>query len=244
MVRRAAALVIGDELLSGKVVEANVPGLAKMLFSRGIRLERVVICRDDEAVIARELNALRRDHDWVFTSGGVGPTHDDVTLPAVARSLGVPLVRDEALAKKIRAHFGGATTEGHLRMAELPEGGRLLSRSSTEWPVIIVENVIVLPGIPEIFARKLEIVGSEIGSDTPFLTGAIFTRCDEGTIAELLRRIAEEHAVGVGSYPRIEGEYSVKITFDGTDPSAIERAMESCLAELDPSLVVRVVAPR
>ncbi len=244
MARSAAALVIGNELLTGKVAEANIPGLARMLFSLGVRLERVVVCRDDVAIIATEVGALRRAYDVVFTSGGVGPTHDDVTIPAVARALGVSIVRHDELARRIREHFGAGTTEGHLRMADLPVGTRLLSRAAAEWPVIVVENVFVLPGIPEIFARKLDVVREELGVDTPFLSAAIFTRCDEGAIAELLLRIEREHGVTVGSYPTIGGDHSVKITFDGIDAGALDAALDACLEGLDRALVVRVERPR
>ncbi len=241
MSRRAAALVIGNEILSGKVVEANLPLLARTLFELGIRLERVVICRDDEVVIAAELDALRRAHDVVFTSGGVGPTHDDVTVPAIARSFGVPLRRDATLARRIRDHFGARTTEGHLRMADVPETGELLSSERVHWPVLVMGNVFVMPGVPEIFERKLEVVRERLGAGVPYLSAAIYTRCDEGDIAALLERLEATHGVLVGSYPRFdESDHSVKITFDGTDAAALDAALDACLAALDPALVVRV----
>jgi len=245
MSRRAAALVIGNEILSGKVVEANLPLLARTLFELGIRLERVVICRDDEAVIAAELDALRGAHDIVFTSGGVGPTHDDVTVPAVARAFGVPLRRDDTLARRIREHFGPRTTEGHLRMADVPETGELLSNDRVHWPVLVMGNVFVLPGVPEIFERKLEVVRERLGAGVPYLSAAIYARCDEGEIAALLARLEATHGVLVGSYPRFDdSDHSVKITFDGTDPVALDAALDACLAALDPELVVRVSRAR
>lgn len=244
MTRRAAALVIGNEILTGKVVEANLPLLARTLFELGIRLERVVICRDDEAVIAAELDALRAAHDVVFTSGGVGPTHDDVTVPAVARAFGVPLRRDDVLSRRIRDHFGARTTEGHLRMADVPEGGELLANERVHWPVLAMGNVFVMPGVPEIFARKLEVVRERLGGGAPFLSGAVYTRCDEGDIAALLARLEAEHGVLVGSYPRFDdSDHSVKVTFDAADASAVDAALDACVASLDPSMVVRVVRP-
>jgi molybdenum cofactor synthesis domain-containing protein len=244
MVRRAAALVVGNEILTGKVAEANVELLARTLFEIGVRLDRVVICRDDERVIADEVTALRASHDYVFTSGGVGPTHDDVTVPAVARAFGVGLRRDAELAQRIRDHFGDRTTDGHLRMADVPEGGELLANARVHWPILQVANVFVMPGVPEIFARKLEVVRERIGAGAPFLSAAVYTRCDEGEIAALLQRLEREHHVLVGSYPRFdESDHALKITFDGTDPRAIEAALEACLAALPATLVVRVVRP-
>ncbi|MBX7194028.1 MAG: competence/damage-inducible protein A [Sandaracinaceae bacterium] len=242
MSRRAAALVIGNEILTGKVVEANLPLLAKTLFELGIRLERVVICRDDLDTIVRDLDALRHTHDVVVTSGGVGPTHDDVTIPAIAKAFGVPIELDPDLAQRIRDHFGPRTTEGHLRMAEVPRGGRLLANQAVHWPVLAMDNVFVLPGVPEIFARKLEVVREALGAGAPYLSGAIYTRCDEGVIAALLARIEAEHHVLVGSYPRFdESDHSVKITFDATERGAIDRAIDETLRALEPGLVVRVV---
>lgn len=245
MSRRAAALVVGNEILTGKVVEANVPLLARTLFELGISLERVVICRDREDTIVRELDALRASHDVVITSGGVGPTHDDVTIPAVAKAFGVPIRRDDELAQRIRDHFGARTTEGHLRMADVPTGGALLANDRVHWPVLRMENVYVLPGVPEIFARKLEVVREQLGASAPYLSAAVYTRCDEGTIAALLARLEADHHVLVGSYPRFDdSDHSVKVTFDGTDPRAIEAAVDACLSAIEPGLVVRVERAR
>jgi molybdenum cofactor synthesis domain-containing protein len=241
MVRTAAALVIGNELLTGKIQEGNVAFLAERLFELGIALRRVVICADDEAAIVEELRALAARHDWVFTSGGVGPTHDDLTVPAVAKAFGRRLVRDPALEAMIRAHWGERTTEGHLRMADLPEGGQLLSNEKIRWPILRVENVLVMPGVPEIFRLKFELAREVLGAGEPFVTRAIYTRCDEGEIAALLERVEDEHpGVSIGSYPRVrDPEYTVKVTFDGRDEATVRRALEACLAELPPEKVVR-----
>lgn len=241
MTRTAAALVIGNELLTGKVQEANVAFLGKQLFALGIVLRRVVLCADEEDVIACELDALRASHDLVFTSGGVGPTHDDLTVPAVARAFARPLVRDARLEQMIRTHFGERTTDGHLRMAELPEGAELVHSDDIPWPVMRVENVFVMPGVPEIFRLKFELVRSSLGAETPFVSRAIYTRCDEGEIASLLERIERAHpGVAIGSYPRFrDPECSVKITFDGRDEAQVMRALEACLAELPVEQVVR-----
>lgn len=243
--RRAAALVIGNEILTGKVSEANVTVLAKALFSMGIRLDRVVVCRDDLPTIASDLNALRSAHDIVFTSGGVGPTHDDVTVPAVAHAFGVPIHRDEELASRIRAHFGMHTTEGHLRMADIPQGGELLLNERTEWPVLRMGNVFVMPGVPEIFARKLEIVRGRLGGGRPFISAALFTRCDEGAIAALLERVEADHpGVLVGSYPRFDAaDHTVKLTFDGTDEALVRAALLACRRAIGEADIVRHEAP-
>ena len=241
MTRTAAALVIGNEILTGKVQEANVAFLGQELFALGIVLRRVVVCADEEDTIASELDSLRAAHDYVFTSGGVGPTHDDMTVPAIARAFARPLVRDARLERMIREHFGARTTDGHLRMAELPAGAELVHNESIPWPVLRVENVYVMPGVPEIFRLKFALVRDRLGAETPFVSRAIYTRCDEGEIAELLERIERAHpGVAIGSYPRFrDPDYSVKLTFDGRDDGAVLQALEACLAELPQDKIVR-----
>jgi molybdopterin-biosynthesis enzyme MoeA-like protein len=241
--RTAAALVIGNEILTGKVGEANVAVLARMLFELGISLRKVIVCVDDEAIIADELAALAKAHDVVVTSGGVGPTHDDVTVPAVARGLGRKVVRDPGLEKRLRDHFGDRTTAGHLRMAELPEGGELVEDGGLSWPVIKVANVWVLPGVPLIFEKKLVALRARLsGDERAFVSRAIYLHADEGEIAALLERIEKSHpGVAVGSYPRFDQtDHTVKVTFDGRDPALVLAALEACLAELPKDEIVRI----
>lgn len=242
MARTAAALIIGNEILTGKVREANVQRLAHELFRLGIAFRRVIVCPDDVDTIARDLRELREAHDLVFTSGGVGPTHDDLTLPAVARSFDRPLVRSPIIEGLIRGYWGERATEGHLRMADVPEGADLLSTGDVPWPVVCVENVFVLPGVPEIFEVKLQLLRERIGSDVPFVSRALYTMCDEGEIAGLLERVVRAHpGVEIGSYPRWrDPSYRVKLTFDGRDPAAVDAALEACRAALAPELIVRV----
>src|SRR5690606_20309785 len=133
-------------------------------------------------------------------------------------------------------------TEGHLRMADVPEGADLLSTGDVPWPVVCVENVFVLPGVPEIFEVKLQLLRERIGSDVPFVSRALYTMCDEGEIAGLLERVVRAHpGVEIGSYPRWrDPSYRVKLTFDGRDPAAVDAALEACRAALAPELIVRV----
>lgn len=243
MARTAAALVIGQEILTGKVQEANVLGLASLFFELGIAMKKVVVCADDEATIAEELRALARAHDVVVTSGGVGPTHDDVTVPAVARALERPLVRDAKLEARLREHFGERLTAGHLRMAELPEGGELVADGELSWPVLRVENVWVLPGVPMVFQKKLRALRARLsGDEAAFVSRALYLQADEGEIAALLERVEREHeGVSVGSYPRFDAaDHTVKVTFDGRDLGRVAAALDACLAEIPPDRVVRV----
>ena len=238
--RTAAALIIGNELLTGKIQDANTAVLAKELFGLGIALRRVVFCPDEVDVISRDLDVLSKAHDYVFTSGGVGPTHDDVTTEAVGRAFGRRLVRSMEIEDLLRDFFGERCTPRHLRMAEVPEGAQLVKASGGRWPAVRVENVFILPGLPEIFRRKLPILREHLGGDTAFHSRAVATRCDEGDLAALLEQIEESFPdVSLGSYPRWgDDRVRVVVTFDGRFPETIESAMAAFIEALPQDQIV------
>jgi molybdenum cofactor synthesis domain-containing protein len=241
MPRTAAALIIGNEILSGKIVDTNTTLLARLLFDLGIELRRVVVCPDEVDTIGQDLSELRSTHDLVFTSGGVGPTHDDVTIDGVAKSFGRPVVRSVAVEKMIQRYYGDRATEAHFRMANMPEGAEMIRSSDAPWPTVVIENVFVLPGVPEIFELKLTDLRKRLDEGYEFHSQAIYTLCDEGEIAGLLERIAETFpGVMVGSYIKWQAEdYRTKLTFDGTDREAVARAADMLVDELDAKLFVR-----
>ncbi len=225
----AAAIVVGNEILSGKVSEANVYELARVLRSSGVLLSRVVIIPDDVEIIAREVASLRAAFDHVVTSGGVGVTHDDVTIASVARAFGVPVVRDPEIEELIRRQYGEKVHQNHLALANVPQGARKLLAEGYVWPLVAIENVYVLPGIPEIFQRKLGILAAHLAkAGAPFLSRAVYTRMDEALLKPLLDEVVAHHpSVEVGSYPRWnDPKYETKVTFDGKDREAVERALE------------------
>ena len=233
--KTAAALVIGNELLSGKVEEANVVVLAKALRGLGIELVRVVMVLDDIEVIAREVKALSSSHDWLITSGGVGPTHDDVTVTAVARAFGRKVVQDPTLATMLRDHYKERVTDGHLQMALVPEGATLETHDTVRWPTIRVANTWLLPGVPEIFRMKLAVLIERIGpSGASFLSRAVYTKMDEGDLKPLLDAVVARFPdVGVGSYPKWQDPtYKTKLTFDGRDALRVDSARDAFVAML------------
>jgi molybdenum cofactor synthesis domain-containing protein len=232
----AAALIVGNELLSGKVQEENLVVLAKTLSQLGIRLQRVVMVPDHADLIAAEVRQLAREHTVVFTSGGVGPTHDDVTIEGVARAFGVRVVSSPLMESMLRAHYRERCTEGHLRMALIPEGADLASNAQVTWPTVVMNNVWVLPGIPEVFKMKLAVVRERLAGGAPFVSRAVYTKMDEGELKPLLDRVvAAFPEVEVGSYPKwAEPTYRTKLTFDGSDSGSVARAMKAFL-ELLPS---------
>ena len=234
MSRTAAALIIGNEILSGKTQEENVIELARLLRELGIRLERVVVVADDVATLAKEVSALSSSHNFLFTSGGVGPTHDDVTMEGVASAFGVPVVSHPVLEDMLRRHFGERINDSHLRLALVPQGARLLSKPDSLWPATVIENVWILPGIPEVFRKKLGIVREHLGGDLPFLSRAVYTKLDETDLAPMLNEVVRNHpSVDIGSYPAWnEEKYRTKLTFDGKDGAAMGRAVDDFLALL------------
>ncbi len=232
--KTAAALVIGNELLSGKIQDANVAVLARVLRGLGVELRRVVMVLDDVDTIAREVAALSKAHDWLFTSGGVGPTHDDMTVFGVAQAFGVEVVEDPSLAQMLRDHYKERCTEGHLRMALVPKGATLESSDEIRWPAIRHGNTWLLPGVPEIFQLKLALAARHLGQGIGFVSRAVYTRMDEGDLKPLLDKIVEQFPdIDVGSYPKWhDPSYKTKLTFDGRDPGRVDAARDAFVAEL------------
>ncbi len=242
---RAAILLIGNELLSGKVEDENARYLTRELRALGVTLARVEIIPDDAEEIAATVRALAARYDIVFTSGGVGPTHDDVTLAAVGAAFGMPLSRNAELEGLLRAGMGARLHERDLRMADVPTGARLEYGSrggapspAATWPVVVVDNVWVLPGVPSIFRRKFEAV-RELFRTTPIFARAVYSREPEGPIAGVLDEIvAEFPTVEVGSYPHLDQpDYRVKITLDGRDREAVDAATARLVTRLGPAVV-------
>jgi molybdenum cofactor synthesis domain-containing protein len=237
----AALLVIGNEILSGKVTDENAPYLARELRSLGVTVERIEVVPDVERDIAATVRDLAARFDLVFTSGGVGPTHDDVTLPAVAAAFGMPLQRHPELERLLREGFGPRLHERDLRMADIPSGARLEhgpAGPGAIWPVVVVRNVWILPGVPSILRRKFEAV-RELFRSAPIHARAVYSRDGEGSIAGLLDAVvAAFPTVEIGSYPHLDAlDYRVKITLDGRDRAAVDAATAQLVARLGEAAV-------
>jgi molybdenum cofactor synthesis domain-containing protein len=245
MAPRAAILLIGNELLSGKVEDENARFLTRELRELGVTLARVEVIPDVPAEIAESVRTLSARYDVVFTSGGVGPTHDDVTLPAVAAAFDMQVARNAELETLLRAGAGELLHERDLRMADVPTGARLeygpptpSSHTRRSWPVVVVRNVWILPGVPKIFRRKFEMV-RELFRAAPIHARAVYSRVDEGPIAGALDEVvAGFPTVEVGSYPHLDTpDYRVKITLDGRDAAAVDAATAHLVARLGDAVV-------
>jgi molybdenum cofactor synthesis domain-containing protein len=241
MPKSAAILIIGNEVLSGKVADQNGPYLTRELRALGVDVRRISIIPDEAPTIAEEVRRLAGAYDLVFTTGGVGPTHDDVTMAAVAEAFARPLVRHPALEAILRQHFGVDITPAELRMAEIPGGGRLIGEGNLAFPVVAVQNVYIFPGIPETVRRKFARIREQF-RDRPFVLRRVFLRCEEGEIAEELRAVLDRFPdLQLGSYPIVdEADHTVLLTLESLVGDEVERALGFLLERLPHGSLVRV----
>ena len=217
--RTAAFLVIGNEILSGKVADTNTRLLARLLRSKGVDLQRVLTIADEPSVIAAEARTLADGHDLVFTSGGVGATHDDVTMEGIARAFGARVVHHPRFLAALRERGLERT---HRDLARVPEGADLREGGGSAWPVVVMRNVWILPGLPPAFERKLEVVSVCLPEGEAYHADEEQVPRPEEELIPLLNRLVEAHPeVQIGSYPGPEG---TRITLDGDDEEAVASA--------------------
>jgi molybdenum cofactor synthesis domain-containing protein len=243
----AALVVVGAEVLSAKVVDENGPWLARRLRELGVELRAVVTVGDRVDEIVEAVDRERRRAGWLFTSGGVGPTHDDVTVMAVARALGRAVVRHAPLAATLSAlharhHGGEPPPAAALRMADVPEGTELVG--DLGYPALRCENVVMLPGVPRFFRYQFDRIAPLLGG-APFRLACLYLGVGEERIAPQLDRVARAHpAVQIGSYPQFEdGDHLVRLTVEGRELEAVQRAVVALLAALPDGAVLRVEGP-
>ncbi len=241
MPKTAGIILVGNEILSGKIVDANAAYLCRELRALGVDVRRIAVVPDETETIAAEVAAQSRDYDVVFTSGGVGPTHDDVTIAGAARALGVAVVRHPALVALLGEFYGADLNEARLKMAEVPEGAELVGGESLRFPAIVVRNVYILPGVPEIFRQKFEALRERF-RDEPFLLRSVYVRIGEGTLADYLNGLLRDFpALLLGSYPEFSNpEYRVKVTLESKDGAYLQEALDALLRRLPAGAVVRV----
>jgi len=237
----AAMLVIGDEILSGRTRDANMHFLAGELVKHGIRLAEVRIVPDLHDRIVAALNALRTEYDIVFTSGGIGPTHDDITADAVAAAFGVAIdVREDARAilKAMCDRTGRELNEARLRMARIPDGAELIENPVSAAPGFTLGNVHVMAGVPSVFQAMVAAVLPTLAEGDALLSQSLTVMRPEGDIAGVLSALASEFAdLGMGSYPfSRDGAFGTNIVIRGTDGTRIDAAMAR-LSELFPEAV-------
>jgi molybdenum cofactor synthesis domain-containing protein len=233
----AAALVIGDEILSGRTRDRNIDYIAAHLTRVGIRLTEVRVVADDEAAIVAAVNELRARYTYVITTGGIGPTHDDITADAIAKALGVSIdidARARALLQEYFAKRGVEATPARLRMARIPDGATLIRNAISAAPGFMILNVIVLAGVPEVMQVMLDDVTPLLATGSKLQTATIKLQRAEGDVADLFADHQKAFPdVAMGSYPSFtEGRISTQLVLRSTDSARLAAARESLEVKL------------
>jgi molybdenum cofactor synthesis domain-containing protein len=228
----AAILAIGDELLSGRTKDKNIGHLAELLTLSGIDLKEVRIVSDEEEAIVEALNALRSRNDYVFTSGGIGPTHDDITADAVSKAFGVPCIHDPDAMRLLGEMYerrGVEFTEARQRMARMPEGATHIANPVSTAPGFVIGNVYVMAGVPQVFQAMVDNVLPTLRSGVKMLSRAIPCPYGEGDIGTLLSAVQKAHPqTSIGSYPKYDGQrFSTEIVVRARDEQTIDAAAEA-----------------
>lgn len=239
----AAVVIVGSEVLSAKVQDENGPFLSRRLHELGVELTSLHVVPDRVDAVVEALLCARRRAGWVFTCGGVGPTHDDLTLPAVACALGLPLRRHAGMERVLREmharhHHGAVLPEVALRMADLPEGTELLG--DPEFPTLVVGRVVMLPGVPSFLRHQFDRISILLGG-SPYHLVCLYFSWGEDLLAVPLAGAAEAHpGVEIGSYPRFDrADHRVRVTVEGRDAEAVRIAARAILAAVAPEALVR-----
>lgn len=233
--KTAAILLIGNEILSGRTKDSNLPFLAAALNECGVKVAHARVIPDVESIIADTVNELRRTHDYVFTTGGIGPTHDDITTASVARAFGVPVVRDAEAEARLRAHYNhdeNIINAARLKMADIPEGAELIDNPVSTAPGFRLENVFVLAGVPMIAQAMFDHLKHWLDGGAPTLSRSIEINLPEGNVAAAVTAIQEKFSdnVEIGIYPLFrQGELGATIVLRSQDTSALDAATQAAM---------------
>jgi molybdenum cofactor synthesis domain-containing protein len=231
----AGILVIGDEILSGRTKDKNIGFIAEYLTNIGIDLKEVRVVSDEEDAIIEALNALRGRYDYVFTTGGIGPTHDDITADSVAKAFGVPINHHPDVVERFKQRFGTDINEARLRMARVPDGASLVESATIMAPGFWIGNVITMAGVPNIMQAMMDIVAPKLKSGPRMLSESVKANAREGDIGGPLREIALAHPdTVIGSYPFIDEDKkgNTNLVVRARDPEKLRAAMDAVQAML------------
>ena len=241
MSKTAGIIIIGNEVLSGKTHDTNSHFLCVELRRLGVEVQKISTIQDEIDLIGEEAAYFSKRFDFVFTTGGVGPTHDDVTIEGIARGFSVPVVRHPEIENRMRQRLGGDVNEARLRMANVPEGAVLLATEALFAPVINIENVYIFPGIPRILQERFDAI-KERFRGAPYFLKNVFVRYGEGVIASALNDLlAKFPHLLLGSYPVLDlPDYKVKVTLESKDSDYLDGALKTLLASLPQDAVHRI----
>ncbi len=227
--KTAALLIIGNEILSGRTQDANLAFIARELGEIGIRMAEVRIVPDIEAAIVDAVNALRARYSYVFTTGGIGPTHDDITSASIAKAFGRPFGRNPEAERRLRAFYPDPAmlNEARLSMADMPDGVELIDNPVSAAPGFRIDNVYVLAGVPKIMQAMVDVLKPGLQGGAPLASRTVVVLAGEGDIAAALGAIQNDYpGIDIGSYPFLRrGSFGTSVVFRGTDLAALEAAV-------------------
>ncbi len=239
--KTAALVITGNEVLSGKVTEQNIPYLASELRALGVNLKRISIIPDEVDIIADEIAFCRTRFDYIFTSGGIGPTHDDVTIEGVAKGVNKPLTPHPALLEILQKFYPDKNNPALMKMTYLPEGAELICGENLRTPVPLIGNIYIFPGVPEFLRRKFSAI-KERFREAPFYLMKVFLNREEEKIAEgLSKTLVQFPHLLIGSYPVLDQpDYKVVVTLESKDLSYLERGTRALLSFLPEGSVWKI----
>jgi molybdenum cofactor synthesis domain-containing protein len=241
MSKTAAIVIIGNEVLSGKTRDTNSHFFCVELRQLGVAVQKISTIQDEIELIGQEVAAFSKQFDYVFTSGGVGPTHDDVTIEGIAHGFGLKVVRHSDIERRMRQRFGDQVNDARLRMANVPEGATLLAADAPFAAIVKIRNVYIFPGIPKILEERFHAI-KEMFRDAPYYLKNVYVRYGEGVIAATLNDLLTKFPkLMLGSYPVLDlPDYRVKVTLESKDASYLDQALQAFVAALPTDAVQRI----
>ncbi len=239
--KSAGIIIIGNEILSGKVMDINSFFLVTELRSLGVNVMRISVIPDDIKIISEEVGSFSELYDYVFTSGGIGPTHDDLTIEGVSNAFGVKMVFNNRLTEWLKQRYGDLVNEAAMKMALVPEGAELLDAEGNNMPVISFKNIIIFPGVPQLLRKKFVALKERFHCSV-YLIKRIFVNADEINIADALNSVAIAHQdLMIGSYP-VGGnpDYKVIVTVESKSEQILSKAIDELLKLLPEKIIFKI----
>ena len=241
ILKTAGIIIIGNEILSGKVQDANSFYLASELRTLGVDVRKISVIPDEIELIGRETVKFSDRYDFVFTSGGVGPTHDDVTIAGIAAGFGVDLAENNEIRDFLCSRYKSDLNNAIIKMTMVPEGSKVIASENMRFPLISFRNIYIFPGIPEYIRKKFPLI-KEIFRSTAFNLKRLYLNCHEAEIADILNKVVEEHKdVAFGSYPILgEPDYRVIITAESKYHDHLDKSLDELIDKLPQEIIVRI----
>jgi molybdenum cofactor synthesis domain-containing protein len=239
--KKTGIILVGNEILSGKIVDKNAVYLTKALRDMGVTVERIVVIPDQIEVISEEIKTMQRHFDLIFVCGGIGPTHDDVTMQGLAEGLDTKLIRHSDLIQTLKEVYGPSLSEAQMRMADVPKGTHLVHSEQLRVPVLQFEQIYIFPGIPELVVKKFEAI-KERFRELPFYLTKIYLDQREVAIAHLLEETLHFYPkLLLGSYPILNNSgYKILLTLESKELTYLQEAMQHLLKLLPESSIVKI----